>query len=87
MANAHLTTAPERVLGAEEGFAAVRRPRELQKGGAGNAESSSALVADPDRARARFAGRDGLGPIGSTTRGERARPALVPTSRIARLKA
>jgi len=49
--------------GAEEGFAVVRRPRELQKGGAGNAESSSALVADPDRARARCAGRDGLGPI------------------------
>jgi hypothetical protein len=70
MATVHLTTDSEPGLrGEHQGFAAIRRPCELPKGGASNAESSSTLAADPDRARARFAGRDGLGPVGSTSSG------------------
>ena len=70
MVTVHLTTDSEPGLrGEAQGLAAIRRPCELLRGGAGDAESSSALAADPDRARARCAGRDGLGPVGSTSSG------------------
>jgi len=73
MGLAHLTTASEPGLGARDQGRRGRRARDSPRGGAGDAESSSALVADPDRARARRAGRDGLGPLGSRSSGGRAR--------------
>src|SRR4029079_5305309 len=80
MVTVHLTTDSERGLrGEAQGLAASRRPCETLRGGAGDAESSSALAADPDRARARCAGRDGLGPVGSTSSGGGRASASVPS--------
>ena len=80
MVTVHLTTDSEPGLrGEAQGLAAIRRPCELLRGGAGDAESSSALAADPDRARARCAGRDGLGPVGSTSSGGGRASASVPS--------
>ena len=80
MVTVHLTTDSEPGLrGEAQGLAAIRRPCELLRGGAGDAESSSALAADPDRARARCAGRDGLGPVGSTSSGGGRAPASAPS--------
>ena len=77
----HLTTALEPALRAgDQGSPSVRQARHWLKGGAWDAESSSALVADPDRARARRAGRDGLGPLGSGGAGGGRAPASVPSA-------